>query len=70
MFPEWRGDLFAGALKYQLISRLDMEGGRVVGEEQLFKREFGRIREIRVAGDGSIWFAVDSSNGAIYRMSR
>ena len=70
MFPEWRGDLFAGALKYQLISRLDMEGGKVMREEQLFKREFGRIREIRVAPDGSIWFATDSGDGGIYRISR
>ena len=70
MFPEWRGDLFAGALKYQLISRLDMEGGRVVSEERLFKREFGRIRDVRVATDGAIWFATDSGDGGIYRISR
>ncbi len=70
MFPEWRGDIFAGALKFQLISRLDMEGGRVVGEERLFSREFGRIRDVRVAPDGAIWFATDSGDGAIYRVSR
>ena len=47
-----------------------MEGGRVVSEERLFKREFGRIRDVRVAPDGAIWFATDSGDGGIYRISR
>lgn len=70
MFPEWRGDLFVGALKFQLIARLDMEGGRAAEEERLFERAFGRVRDIRVAPDGAIWFATDSSNGGLYRISR
>lgn len=69
MFPDWRGDLLVGALKHRLLSRLDVEGGEIVGEEQLFAGEFGRIREVRVAPDGAIWFAVDSRNGALYRVS-
>ncbi|MEM7739122.1 MAG: hypothetical protein AAF267_25465, partial [Deinococcota bacterium] len=33
MFPDWRGDLLVGALKFRLLSRLDVEDGRVRGEE-------------------------------------
>ena len=70
MFPEWRGDLLVGALKYQLISRLDVEAGRVIGEERLFDGEFGRIRDIRVAPDGSVWFATDEEDGGLFRLFR
>ncbi len=70
MFPEWRGDFFVGALKFQLIARLDMNGDRVADEERLFENVYGRIRDIRVAPDGAIWFATDSADGGLYRISR
>ncbi len=69
LFPEWQGDLIAGALKFQLLSRLDMEGGRVIGEERLLEGEFGRIRDVRTGPDGAIWFATDERSGGIYRMA-
>lgn len=70
MFPEWRGDILVGALKYQLLARLDMEDGRVAEEERLLVGEYGRIRDVRVAPDGAVWFATDSRNGGLYRISR
>src|SRR5690606_9862197 len=36
-FPEWRGDAFLGALRGQLLSRVDLEDGRAVGEERLLE---------------------------------
>lgn len=69
LFPEWQGDLIAGALKYRLLSRLDMENGRVIGEERLLADEFGRIRDVRTGPDGAIWFATDDDPGSIYRMT-
>ena len=69
LFPEWEGDLLVGALKYQRLSRLEVEGGEIIGEEKLFAREFGRIRDVRVGPGGAIWFATDAANGAIYRMA-
>jgi aldose sugar dehydrogenase len=71
MFPEWRGDLIAGALKFQLVSRLDRDAsGKVIGEERMFEDAFGRIRDINVAPDGSLWLLTDESDGAIVRISR
>lgn len=70
MFPEWRGDLLVGALKFQLIARLDMEDGAVVGEERLLAGAYGRIRDVKIAPDGAIWFATDSAEGGLYRVSR
>ncbi|MEL6980236.1 MAG: PQQ-dependent sugar dehydrogenase, partial [Pseudomonadota bacterium] len=67
LFPAWRGDLFVGALKFGLISRLDVEDGAIVDEERLFEGEFGRIRDVRSGPDGALWFLTDSPEGGVYR---
>lgn len=69
LFPAWRGSLLAGALKFQLLSRLEMDGDKVVGEEQLFKGAFGRIRDVRTGPDGAIYLATDDRNGKIVRIT-
>ena len=67
-FPGWRGNLFVGALKFQLLVRLEVSGGRVVREERLFKNEFGRIRDVRQGPDGNLYMLTDASNGRILRV--
>lgn len=71
MFPEWKGDLLLGSLKFELLVRLDRDAsGRIVGEERMLENQFGRIRDVNVAPDGSIWLLSDESDGAIMRLSR
>ncbi len=71
MFPEWKGDLLAGALKSQMFVRLDRdEKGAIKGEERMLKGKFGRIRDVRVASDGSIYLLTDESDGKIIRLTR
>ncbi|RCS25527.1 PQQ-dependent sugar dehydrogenase [Phyllobacterium salinisoli] len=71
MFPEWQGDLLAGALKHQMLVRLDRDGNaRITGEERMFKGEFGRIRDVRVAPDGSVYLLPDGKGASIIRLSR
>ena len=71
MFPEWRGDFLVGSLKFALLSRLDRDDtGKVTGEERMLEGEFGRIRDVNVAPDGSIWLLTDERDGAIVRLSR
>jgi aldose sugar dehydrogenase len=71
MFPEWNGDLIAGSLKFALVSRLDRdESGKILDEERIFEGEFGRIRDINTAPDGSIWLLTDEEDGQIIRLSR
>ncbi|HEY6633032.1 MAG TPA: PQQ-dependent sugar dehydrogenase [Rhizobiaceae bacterium] len=71
MFPEWNGDLIVGSLKFAFVSRLDRdESGNIRGEERMFENEFGRIRDVNVAPDGSIWLLTDESDGQIVRLSR
>ncbi|MDP3896117.1 MAG: PQQ-dependent sugar dehydrogenase [Mesorhizobium sp.] len=71
MFPEWRGDLLAGALKFQLLSRLDRDAnGNIVAEERMLDGAFGRIRDVNVAPDGAIWLLTDETDGQVVRLSR
>ncbi|MEO1470160.1 MAG: PQQ-dependent sugar dehydrogenase, partial [Pseudomonadota bacterium] len=68
LFPDWQGDLFVGALKYDTIVRLDREGERITGEERLFEDVYGRIRDVVSAPDGSLWF-LSVAEGALYRVT-
>lgn len=69
MFPEWQGDIFVGSLKFNLISRLEMSGEEAAEVEQIEGAETQRVRDIRQAPDGSIWF-LSVGQGAAYRISR
>ncbi len=67
-FPAWRGNLLVGALKYQLVSRLILDGDKVVGEERILDGIDERIRDVRQGPDGYVYLLTDSSDGAILRL--
>lgn len=71
MFPEWNGDFLVSALKFELISRLTRDAeGRIIGEERLLTEQFGRIRDLKEAQDGSLVAVTDDDNGLLIRISR
>ncbi|WP_442872579.1 PQQ-dependent sugar dehydrogenase [Cognatishimia sp. SS12] len=67
MFPDWRGDIFVGSLKFDYISRLS--GNTLREVEALKMPETKRVRDIREAPDGSIWF-ISEDRGAVFRLSQ
>ena len=67
-FPEWQGDLFVGALRSQLLARLELDGERVVAEERLLEGAIGRIRDVEVGPDGYLYLLTDESDGGLYRL--
>jgi glucose/arabinose dehydrogenase/cytochrome c5 len=69
MFPEWDGDLLVGALKGQHVSKLDVVDGAVKSEQRILQELKGRVRDIKVAPDGSIYFLVQNG-GRIHRLYR
>jgi len=67
-FPKWKGDLFVGSLKFQLLVRLRLDGEKVVKEERLLQGALGRIRDVRVGPDGLIYLVTDASPGVVARL--
>ncbi|WEN41906.1 Aldose sugar dehydrogenase YliI [Thauera sp. GDN1] len=67
VFPQWKGNLFVGALKFQLLARLVLDGERVVHEERILTELGRRIRDVRQGPDGHLWL-VDETEGRILRL--
>jgi len=67
-FPEWHGNLFAGFLRAEQLSRLVLEDGRVVREEVLLENMVGRIRDVRQGPDEMLYVLTDAADGGIYRI--
>lgn len=67
VFPAWKGSLFVGSLKFQILARLELDGGRVVHEERLLGELGRRIRDVRQGPDGHLWL-VDETEGRILRL--
>jgi glucose/arabinose dehydrogenase len=67
-FPAWKGSLLVGALRGQMLVRLDLDGEKVVKEERMLQELGERIRDVRQGPDGYIYLLTDSSNGRILRL--
>ena len=63
LFPVFKGNFFIGALKGQTIVRLVLDGRRVVSQDKLLEKQYGRIREVAEAPDGSIYFSTSNRDG-------
>ena len=67
-FPNWRGDIFLGALAQAHLRRLELDGDRVVTQEVLLEDLGERIRDVRVGPDGYLYVLTDSGDGQILRL--
>jgi glucose/arabinose dehydrogenase len=55
LFPQWKGNMFVGALEGQALVRLVLNGDRVAAEERLLAERKMRVRDIRQGPDGAIY---------------
>jgi glucose/arabinose dehydrogenase len=69
LFPQWKGNLFVGALAGQALHRLVLDGEKVTGEEVLLKDLGERIRDVRQGPDGALWLLTDSPEGRVLRVT-
>lgn len=69
LFPGWEGDILVGALRAQMLVRLNRVNGQIVSEERLFEGYLGRIRDVRQGPDGAIWLLTDDTEGALVRIT-
>ncbi|NNJ91170.1 MAG: PQQ-dependent sugar dehydrogenase [Gammaproteobacteria bacterium] len=67
-FPQWKGSLFIGSLKFRLLVRLELDGDKVIKEERLLKDKLGRIRDVRNGPDGYLYLLTDAANGKLVRL--
>lgn len=63
-FPEWKGDLLVGSLKFGYVMHVDLEDGKVVSEEKVFE-DAGRVRDVRQGPDGNIYIATETDSGIL-----
>ena len=69
LFKGWQGSLFNGGLVSRLLSRLTLDGDRVVKEERLLQGLRERIRDVRQGPDGALYLLTDNSAGRILRLA-
>jgi glucose/arabinose dehydrogenase len=62
-FPQFRGNFFFGCLRGQTIIRVVLDGKRVVSQERLLEKQYGRIRDVAEGPDGAIYFSTSNRDG-------
>jgi glucose/arabinose dehydrogenase len=61
--------LFVGSLAQQKFIRFEIEGSRIVREEELFTG-LGRVRDIKTGPDGFLYVALEQIGSASGRLVR
>jgi glucose/arabinose dehydrogenase len=59
----WTGSFVFGTLRGEHLVRLSVSGARVLGAEQLFENEFGRIRNVVEGPDGALYLLTSNRDG-------
>lgn len=66
-FPDWKGDLLVGSLKFNYVMHCTVEGDRITKQEKILEG-IGRVRDIRQGADGNI-YVVAENTGTVFRVS-
>lgn len=69
LFPDWKGNMFVGALSGQHLARLVIENNQVVAEEKLLRDLGERIRDVRQGPDGALWVLTDDGDGKLMKIT-
>ncbi|MBS7564853.1 PQQ-dependent sugar dehydrogenase [Mucilaginibacter sp. Bleaf8] len=68
VIPEWKGNLFIGALSGNHVIRLVIKDNKVTGEERLLADKGERFRAITQGKDGALYTVTDG--GKLYRIGK
>ena len=63
-FPDWKNDLFVGALKKQEVRRLRIIAGKVTEQEVILK-DIGRVRDVAMGPDGNLYVVLNGPDHII-----
>ncbi len=62
-FPQFKGNFFFGNLRGECLIRVVLDGRRVVKEERLLDKQYGRIRDVAEGPDGALYFSTSNRDG-------
>lgn len=62
-FPQFRGNFFFGCLRGAALIRVVLDGRRVVSQERLLDKQYGRIRDVAEGPDGALYFSTSNRDG-------
>ena len=66
-YPLWKGDILSGSLRFNYISRVRVDGAKLVEEERIL-RDIGRVRAVEMGADGFLYVGVEEK-GRILKVS-
>ncbi|MEM6629366.1 MAG: PQQ-dependent sugar dehydrogenase [Bacteroidota bacterium] len=64
IFPTWKNNLFVGALAFEEIRRLPVEGHKVLSQE-VFLKNLGRVRDLKFGPDGALYVLVNRPDAVL-----
>jgi len=62
VFPKFQGNFFFGCLRGERLIRVELDGRKVVGQEDVVK-DYGRIRDVAEGPDGYLYFSTSNRDG-------
>lgn len=69
LFKKWKNKLLVGALKYEEVRLLDIEGDRVMHDEVILKNQ-GRVRDVQTGPDGAIYVVLNDPGTVLKLMPK
>ena len=61
--PQFRDNFFFGGLRGEALIRVVLDGRRVVSQERLLDKQYGRIRDVAEGPDGALYFSTSNRDG-------
>ena len=63
-FARWKNNLLVGALKFEELRRLVIDGDRVIEQEVLLKG-YGRVRDLKMGPDGALYVLTNTPDALL-----
>jgi aldose sugar dehydrogenase len=69
-YPQWKGQLFVGALHGPSLTRLRVDADKVLDKAPMWAGVYRRIRDVKQGPDGWLYLVVNSPDGRIIRLEQ
>ncbi len=57
-YPDWKGHLLVGSLKFNYVELVKLNGTEVIGREKIAE-DVGRVRNVKQGPDGLIYIGIE-----------